>query len=285
MAEDQRRQQGAPLYNALQGRFIANPEPQALGKPFKIGGQWYRQVDNGRADVLVPADDPTISPMQRAQQRAAIERAFLMASSPLAGAAYGVAALAGGSPGTRNRAMAVGGAADAVMQGIAPLGPQSRRAGQQPPAQTALVTLPRKPAVYGGLTETDQSTGLDARITPSMLGTGRGVKRGLKPPGLSSTPRKDNQARAHLLGNQLGGTADTLDQVFTITQAPTNNSDMIRFENAAAGRARNGEVIDYFVRPLYDAPASPPSGILMSARGSRGDFTPRYIRNPAGRLK
>lgn len=118
MAEEPRDQWGEPLYNALQGRLITNPQPRPMANgPFMMGGRWYRQVDNGRQDVLV------------------------------------------------------------------------------------------------------------------------------------------------------------------------NRTDMGGYEADVAHRVRNGEVVDYFVRPLYDAPGAAPSTILMSAQGSRGDFTPALIPNPIGGLR
>jgi hypothetical protein len=280
MAEEPRNQWGAPSYNALKRRLPANPAPRSLSTgPFKLGGRWYRQIDNGRANVLVPIDDPTVPPGLRAQQRAAIERAFLMTNSPLAGGAYGVAALAGASPRTRDRAMMAGYAVDAVMHGAAPLGAWSRPGVRPPPTQPPLSTLPRKSAVFGRLTETGQSTGVDARVTRPMINAGKRVKDGLSPPGLQRDVYPYTGSRGHLLAKQLGGEANTLDQVIAIGQNPVNTPKMSGYEGAVKRRVQAGEVVDYFVRPLYNAPGSAPSAILMSARGTRSDFTPALFRN------
>jgi hypothetical protein len=53
-----------------------------LSPTVTIGGQTYREVDNGRANVLVPVDDPLVSPAERAERRRAIEQAFFMAGQP-----------------------------------------------------------------------------------------------------------------------------------------------------------------------------------------------------------
>jgi hypothetical protein len=279
MGRQSRDPWGAPLYNALQGRRVSDP---AAAGPFQIDGKWYRQVDNGRANVLVPIDDPAVSPVVRAQQRADIERAFLMAGSPLSGGAYGLATLAGAPQRTRDTAMMTGRAADAVMQGAAPFGARAPRAVRPPSPQPPRSTMPREPAVYGPLTPSGQSTHMDARVTRQMLDTGKSVNKVLLPPGYFQTSRPPfENARGHLLAKQLGGEARTLAQVIAMTQK-VNNSQMRRFEQKVKRRVRQGEVVDYFVRPLYDAPSSAPSMILMSARGSRSDFTPLLIPNPLG---
>lgn len=71
------------------------PEPSGSSPFVKIGGQWYRQDDNRRADVFVPIADPWTSPAELAARRAGIERSLYMADNPLAGVAYSVATLAG----------------------------------------------------------------------------------------------------------------------------------------------------------------------------------------------
>lgn len=286
MPNESRDPWSVPLYNALKQRLVPDLEPPPPGSPFMMGGRWYRQVDNGRADTLAPVDDPTVPPVQRAQRRAAIKRAFLMANSPMAGGAYGLATLAGASPEARNRAMMAGGTVDAVMEGVAPLGVRHARATGYRPAQPLLsteMTIGRKPIRYGRTTESGQATAGDATITRSMIGTGEGVNDALKPPGWPPGRGGDNNVgRGHVMARNLGGAASSLDQVFTITQNPTNHPQMSGYEADVARRVRQGEVVDYFVRPLYDAPNSAPSMILMSAQGSRGDFTPRLIPNPIG---
>ena len=148
MNNQSRNQQGAPRYNVLQERLYASPTPGPIVKePFKIDGQWYREMDNGPANVLVPIDDPTVSPVLPAQQNEAIRRAFMMAANPLAGAAYGLATLAGASPQGRDRAMMAGGSIDAVMQGAAPFGARTPRAVRPPPQQPPLSTLPREAVI------------------------------------------------------------------------------------------------------------------------------------------
>jgi hypothetical protein len=75
--------------------------------------------------VLVRADNPPGSPTELAERRRAIERAFFMADHPLAGVAYGLAALTNASPRARDAALIAGGSVDAAMLGAAPRGARS----------------------------------------------------------------------------------------------------------------------------------------------------------------
>lgn len=57
------------------------------------------------ANVLVPVDDPLVSPAEREEQWRGIERAYFMADHPLGSVAYDVATLANASPGARDGAL------------------------------------------------------------------------------------------------------------------------------------------------------------------------------------
>jgi hypothetical protein len=48
-------------------------------------------------------------------------------------------------------------------------------------------------------------------------------------------------------------------------------------------RVLSGEVIDYFVKPLYSDAALAPIAILMTALGSRGEPKGVVIENPPGK--
>ena len=56
-----------------------------LRQTLAIGDKTYREVDNGAAGVLVPVDDPLVTPAVRAERRRAIERAFFVAGHPIGG--------------------------------------------------------------------------------------------------------------------------------------------------------------------------------------------------------
>jgi len=48
---------------------------------------------------------------------------------------------------------------------------------------------------------------------------------------------------------------------------------------------RAGEVMEYFVKPIYGPEVLAPSSIFVMAHGSRGAPVAAVIRNPAGRRK
>jgi hypothetical protein len=289
--EQSRSARERTLYDLLRGGGSPNPFPRpsivpnfrqqpGLNSVATIGGQRYRQVDNGRANVLVPAG-PLTPPAQLAQQRAAAERALFMAQNPLAGAAYGVASVAGASPRGRDLAMAFGATADAAMLGTAPFGARGRTSVLYPPRRPPLATSARDPIRTQPANATEQAMGANATVTRSMIGTGRRANRKVAPPGYLGSAVHDF---GHLMSEGMGGTANTPQETMALHKWP-NQQAMGSFEKAVIGRARRGEVVEYFVKPLYDGPASAPSSVVLSAQGSRGDFTPRIIPNIAGRPK
>jgi len=252
--------------------------PPGLDTSVTIGGQRYQQKDNGRANVLVPYAGPLASLAQQAENRAALERALYMANSPLAGAAYGIAAAAGASPQGRDKAMALGGVVDTVMLGAAPFGARVRIPIQPPPTQPPLPTLPRAPIRYGLTSATNQTSGGDFTITQPMLRTGKRVNPRLKLPGLVDSEEQD---RGHVLAKGLGGMGDRPEEAMALYQYP-NRSPMQTFEKSIIDRVDAGETVEYFVKPLYSSPGSAPSWVVLSAEGSRGGFTPRIVRNVPG---
>lgn len=254
-----------------------------FGRRVTIGGRTYREIDDGGANVLVPIHDPRIA-AELARRREDWGRVQFMAQSPLAGAAYGLAAASGVSPQGRDRALAVGASADAIM----PATPRRTFGfGRVAPPTKALdgPSLPREQVRLGALTPSGQATYAGATITQPMLGTGSRASRHLKPPGWSGNGDAYNEARGHLQGAQLGGTGGDLRNIVTLTQKPTNSPDMRAFEDHVARKVRNGEVVDYFVQPMYQGLGLAPDMILMMEQGSRGGTSARILGNPAGRRK
>jgi hypothetical protein len=258
------------------------PRPEPL---VTIGGQTYRGVDNGRANVLVPLDDPLVSPAERAEQRRGIERAFFMADHPLGSGAYDVATLANASPGARDGALVAGGVADAAMMGAAPRGapvrgrPTVPRRPPDPPALGRPGIRPRE------LNADGDPTGVNATLTTPMLGAGTRANWRLTPPGWQGNGRKYNEARAHLLAKDLGGSGSDMRNIVTMTHNGANTPQMRDFEREVARRVRSGEVVEYSATPLYNRGGLPPSAILLTAPGSRDVPSPRMIQNPAGRCR
>lgn len=247
-----------------------------FGRTVTIGGRTYREVDNGAANVLVPVHDPK-GAVELARRREDLGRAQFMAQNPLAGAAYGLAAVMGVSPQSRDRALTVGASADAVLSQATPRGTFGFRRPAPPKRQDGLV-VSRDRINFGALTPTRQATYADATIAKPVLGTGTRAARRFKPPGFGGS----NVARGHLVARELGGTGRDMRNIVAITQDPTNSSDMRDFERRVAKKVRGGEVVKYFVRPFYDSEASAPSHILMIEQGSAGGSSAKIIRNPAG---
>jgi hypothetical protein len=255
--------------------------PVSEPSPFvKIRGQWYRTGDDGQRNTLVPIDDPTVSPAERAAQRAAYEDAFYMAENPLAGVGYAIATAGGASPEGRRTAMLVGGAANAALYAAAPLG--ARRAPVRPAPQSRSVDVGTRPAIrYGPVGDTGQASGASASFTKSMVSTGGKARRSVTPPGWLGNGREHGQDRSHTIPKQLGGTGRTLQELVTLFQRP-NRVLMQAFENQVARRVKAGEVVDYWTRPLYGSRTSAPSAVAMSANGSRGPIRPVIVFNRKG---
>lgn len=258
----------------------ARPNPYVT-----IGGRTYKGVDNGRADVLVPVDDPSISPAARAERQRAVTRALFMADHPLGSAAFAVATLANASPRTRNAALMGGSAADAALLGSAPL-LAGTRAGPTPKQPSLAPPFIKQPEVrYGQPTALGQATRVMATLTAPMLTFGTKADRRQTPPGWQGNGDKFKEARGHLLAKQLGGSGRDPRNLVTLTQKPSNSPQMQSFEDRVRRRVRAGEVVEYAAIPLYAPPALPPARILLTALGSRGAPTARIVENPAGKLR
>lgn len=266
------------------------PQPDFSGRPpptINIGGQAYREVDNGRANVLVPIDNPYVSPDELEERRRGLERVQFMTGSPLAAGLYGLASLFTGSPQARDRALAAGSALDGATMALAPLAASARRVATPPQGQLSSPSWQRPNVRPSEVNANRQATAVGATITEPMLGTGTRVSRRLTPPGWQGDGNLYNEARAHLLAKSLGG-AGGLDErnVVTLTNKGANSPQMSGFERDVARRVRAGEVVEYYSQPLYDDGVLPPSAILLTAHGSRGGApSARLIRNPAGRRK
>lgn len=251
------------------------PQPRPI---VTIGDQAYREVDNGRANVLVPIDDPRVSPADLAERRRGVARVQFMAEHPLGSVGYGLATLANVSPAARDSALIAGGLADATLLGAFPrLGPGMQ---SKPPSGEPVETRGRPSFRPGEVNERGQAPGGDATITRPLLGTGTGVNRRVRPPGWLGHGREYNQGRGHVFAKGLGGSGKKPRDLVTLEQNGTNHPRMSNFENMVADWVRSGEVVDYFVKPLYANPLLAPTALLLSAYGSRGNAAARVIQNP-----
>lgn len=123
---------------------------------------------------------------------------------------------------------------------------------------------------YGPLDDLGRPTGVSSSIDSSMIGTGTPANPGIRPPGFTGGMPIGNQARGHLLGNQLGGSGDIPQNLVTLTHNPTNSPVMGGFENQIRAAVENGEVVQLSVTPIYNGANVIPRGIQMEAYGSNG---------------
>nr|WP_276311269.1 RHS repeat-associated core domain-containing protein [Streptomyces scopuliridis] len=123
---------------------------------------------------------------------------------------------------------------------------------------------------------------MNATITRDMLDEGTDARNSLKPPGFIHGTDY-NQARGHMLANMLGRSGDTLDNLFTITQNPTNSPHMRDLEQSIYNAvAVDGETVTYNVYLEYtdDKKDSVPKWIQMEAHGSGGFHLDEQFENP-----
>ncbi|MEU3774324.1 RHS repeat-associated core domain-containing protein [Streptomyces sp. NPDC032472] len=129
---------------------------------------------------------------------------------------------------------------------------------------------------------------MHATITRDMLKEGTHANNNIKPPGFVHGT-DHNQARAHMLARMLGGTGDHPDNLFTLTQNPTNSPHMRDLEqmiyDAVAGDPANnvaGQTVQYSVYLDYtdDQKDSVPSRVYMQADGSNGFHMDTDFANP-----
>ncbi|ELS58533.1 RHS repeat-associated core domain-containing protein [Streptomyces viridochromogenes] len=127
---------------------------------------------------------------------------------------------------------------------------------------------------------------MHATVSRDMLDEGTDARKSLRPPGFVHGT-DHNQGRGHMLANRLGGSGDTLDNLFTITQNPTNSPHMRDLEasiyDAVKGpNGNDGEIVQYSVYLEYtdDRKDSVPKWITMEADGNRGFSLRADFENP-----
>src|SRR5262249_39320230 len=153
----------------------------------------------------VHPETPQLSPAELAARRQALDRVTAMTESPLAGAAYGVTSLIGASPQMRDRALSAGAAADSLVMAATPIG-ASRPGRIASPRTGWTVQQFDTPAIrYRELNAEGQARGVNSALSEPMLDTGTRAYWRRTPPGWRGNGIKYNEARAHLLGRQLGG--------------------------------------------------------------------------------
>ncbi|MBA0045353.1 DNA/RNA non-specific endonuclease [Mycobacteroides sp. LB1] len=141
------------------------------------------------------------------------------------------------------------------------------------PVGTSVVTDVTKQggqAVYQGLDNLGRPTGITARVTPDMIGTG--AKAGKpKPPGWVDN---SGLARGHLFARQLGGGKEA-ENIVTLIQRPVNAPVMSGFEGAVRTAVEGtkdvpGQIVNYTVTPLYKGSELMPAAVQIIAKGEDG---------------
>lgn len=196
---------GIDPFASFERRFDFLLGPRRLDPFMKVGDQYYKEYDDGRADNIVPIDDPRLSPAQIEDRRRAVERVAFMNDHPLGAGAYGLVSLADLSVLDRDAALAGGGLIDAALAGAAPRAAAARRLPPSPQGRVASPSWQRPNVRYGDLNAKGQATGINATLTAPMLGTGARADRQLTPPGWQGNGNTYNEARGHLLAQSLGG--------------------------------------------------------------------------------
>jgi hypothetical protein len=259
----------------LRFRFEKPPSEQMAGAPND------RTLD---PRCIVQPKSPQLSPEELAGRREALNRVALMTESPLGGAAYGVASAMGASPQTRDRALLAGSVADTLVQGATPFG--AARAGRitSPRAGSPVQQFDTPAIRYRELNTNGQARGVNGALSTPLLGAGTRAYWRRTPPGWRGDGDDNNEARAHLLGRQLGGDGRDARNLVTMTHQGANTPQMRDFENGVARRVAGGEVVQYSATPVYGSGAGAPAGVLLTAHGPNGSSA-RYVHNPAGAIR
>ncbi|MFI6959640.1 DNA/RNA non-specific endonuclease [Nocardia sp. NPDC050408] len=116
------------------------------------------------------------------------------------------------------------------------------------------------------------ATNASAYVTPGQLGTGSPASSAIRPPGFRGGAGGD--ARAHLLGDQLGGLGNDPRNIVTLTQK--TNRLMSEAENDIANLVRGGDNVFVNVTPI-GFPGSRPEGILLVSRSDSGIWYIKYF--------
>ena len=110
-------------------------------------------------------------------------------------------------------------------------------------------------------------TGVEAKITPDMIGTGTRASGSIRPPGWVDDA---GFARGHLLGRQLGGSGGEANNLVTLFQNPANHPVMSGFEAQIRAAVEGGQVVNFGAMPIYRAGSAIPAGVTIVGEGSGG---------------
>ncbi|WP_413757633.1 RHS repeat-associated core domain-containing protein [Streptomyces sp. MMBL 11-3] len=142
---------------------------------------------------------------------------------------------------------------------------------------------------YGRTDHLGRPTGISASIRREMVIQQGSEAGSMWTKGWRGHGTLFNEARGHLLANTLGGAGkgpNAPHNLVTLTQNPTNHPHMYEmFEKPVADAARNGEIIQYTVTPIYGGTNPVPIRLEFSAFGNRGFSLSGFLDNPASGVR
>lgn len=115
-----------------------------------------------------------------------------------------------------------------------------------------------------------------------MIKTGTPANSSILPPGWAGDGRKYNQARGHLLGNQLGGSGDVPENLVTLQHNWTNSPVMRGYEGQVRAAVESGQTVQYSSTPVYKGSNLIPRGVTLIGTGDNGFHLAVTVLNPIG---
>ena len=129
---------------------------------------------------------------------------------------------------------------------------------------------------YGSVDSIGRRSGIEAYLTPAMVGTGSRPNSDIVPPGYL---KGGVFARGHLLVKQLGGSGNVESNLVTLFQNPVNHPIMIGFEKDVRRLLEAGEDVLYSSKPIYRGNSAVPEAVSITAESSSGKTLSIFIPN------
>ncbi|MFE9107605.1 DNA/RNA non-specific endonuclease [Actinomadura geliboluensis] len=139
---------------------------------------------------------------------------------------------------------------------------------------------------YGYFNPNGQHTGAYARFCEKAnLEGGSKALNSIYPPawpadledGRSGNPKIGSSykySHCHLIADKLGGSGKNPDNLITCLQKPVNSPVMRGREKEVGDAVRDGQIVDYWVTPIYNRGSAMPNKIHIVARGRYKDGAP-----------
>ena len=120
---------------------------------------------------------------------------------------------------------------------------------------------------------------MHAYVTRDMLDEGTHASQSIIPGGFKGGAF--GQARGHMLARVLGGSGDIPENLFTISQNPTNTPEMFAIEDEVYRRASAGQLVEYSVYLSYEDDAALVPSEIELQWFANGDEGGTILKNPA----